>query len=85
MKISADARKMPAAERETYYTRLRDEGRLSRNRVFLGTTDDSSSSLTLKDGMGKPRMQLLVTAQGRAEIRMLDADGKVIKTVTPDS
>ncbi len=84
-KIVAEGRKMTAAEREAFYARMRDEGRFSRNRVFLGTTDDSSSSLTLKDALGKPRMQLLVTAQGRAEIRMLDADGKVIKTVTPDS
>lgn len=32
----------------------------------------------------RPRMELLVSAQGKPEIRMLDEAGKVVKVVVPD-
>lgn len=83
--IVARARSLPPAERKAYLQRLRDEGRLSRNRIYLGTTDQRSASLTLKDAQGRPRMELLVSAQGRPEIRMLDESAKVVKVVTPDN
>lgn len=85
MNIAAQGAKLPPAEREAFYQRKSDEGRLLRNRIYLGTTTDASSELTLKDAKGHPRMQLLVTAQGKAEIRMLDEGGKVVKTGTPDN
>jgi hypothetical protein len=84
-RMAAEAGKLPPAEQDAYFQRKQDEGRLIRNRIYLGTTQDESSSLTLKDAKGKPRMQLLVTAQGKAEIRMLDENGKVLKTVTPEN
>ena len=84
-RMAAESAKLPPAEQEAYYQRMSDEGRMLRNRVYLGTTTDESSALTLKDAKGRPRMQLLVTAQGKAEIRMLDEGGKVVKTVTPDN
>lgn len=80
----ARAATLPMAERPAYWQRLRDEGRLLRNRIYLGTTDARSASLTLKDEQGRPRMELLVSAQGTPEIRMLDEAGKVVKVVTPD-
>jgi hypothetical protein len=77
------AAKLPSDQQNAYWKKLSDEGRLSRNRIYLGTTDDKGSALALKDAKGKTRMMLLVSAQGQAEIRMLDENGKVIKTLTP--
>ena len=37
--------------------------------------------LQLKDAKGRTRMMLQVTADGKAEIQMLDEQGKVIKSV----
>jgi len=39
----------------------------------------------LKDAKGRTRMMLLVAADGKAEIRMLDELGKVSKSITPTS
>lgn len=82
--MDAEARKLPQAERAAYWKRRSDEGKLLRHRIFLGTTDDRSSALTLRDAQGRARMQLLVSADGKPEIRMLDETGKVLKTVAPD-
>jgi len=82
--FAAHAAGLPMAQRQAYWQRLRDEGRLLRNRIYLGTTDERSASLTLKDAQGRPRMELLVSAQGKPEIRMLDEAGKVVKVVTTD-
>lgn len=80
-RFSAEAGKLPAPERSAYWQRLGDEGRLGRSRVYLGTTRDKASALVLNDAKGKPRMMLIVTAQGQPEIRMFDENGKVVKTV----
>ena len=72
--------KLPAAERKAYWEKLSADNRLSQNRIYLGTTRDKGSSLVLNDAKGKPRMMLLVTAEGKAEIQMLDENGKVEKT-----
>lgn len=82
--FAAHAAGLPMAQRQAYFQRLRDEGRILRNRIYLGTTDERSASLTLKDAQGRPRMELLVSAQGHPEIRMLDEAGKVVKVVTAD-
>jgi hypothetical protein len=58
---------------------------LMRNRIWLGNTGDKGSSLQLKDARGRTRMMLLVAADGKAEIRMLDESGKISKSITPDS
>jgi len=81
---AARAAGLSAAQRQAYWQQLRDEGRALRNRIYLGTTDERSASLTLKDPQGRPRMELLVSAQGKPEIRMLDEAGKVVKVVVPD-
>lgn len=82
MSFSETAEKLSADEQQAYWQKLSDDGRLSQNRIYLGTTGDKGSSLILKDAKGKTRMMLLVTAKGEAEIRMLDENGKVLKTVS---
>ncbi len=81
-KFSEEANKLPEAEQEAYWKKLADENRLSNNRVYLGTTGSKGSALQLKDAKGKVRMMLLVSAAGKAEIQMLDENGKVEKTIS---
>jgi hypothetical protein len=80
-----EARKLPQAEQAAYWDKLSSEGRLSVSRVWLGNTRDKGAALQLKDALGRPRMVLLVSAKGKAEIQMLDEHGKVTKTIQPDS
>ncbi|GGY27484.1 hypothetical protein [Pseudoduganella albidiflava] len=80
-----EARKLPEAERRPYWNKLTEEGRLGANRVWLGNTGDKGSSLQLKDARGRTRMLLLVSADGKAQIQMLDEQGKVVKSIEPGS
>ncbi len=82
--LSAQVSKLPESARKDYLKRKHDDGMTGYNRVYLGTTEDRSSTLQLRDGQGRVRMQLLVTANGTPEILMLDDGGKVVKTVAPD-
>jgi hypothetical protein len=82
--FSAQASKLSLSEREAYLRRKQDDGMIGHHRVYLGTTEDRSSTLQLRDGQGRVRMQLLVTVEGTPEIRMLDEGGRVVKTVTSD-
>ena len=63
---------------------MRDKGQLSRNRVRLGTTMDGAAALSLADASGRPRMMLLVSADGQPSINMLDDSGQVAKTIRLD-
>ena len=80
-----EAGKLPKAEQEAYWQKLSEQGRLSENRIWLGNTASKGSSLQLKDAKGRTRMMLLVSADGQAEIQMLDEQGKVGKSIKPGS
>ena len=84
-RFGQESSKLTEAEQRAYWKKLSDEGRLSENRIWLGNTRDRDSSLQLKDAKGRVRMLLLVSADGKAEIRMLDEQGKVSKSITPGS
>jgi len=56
-----------------------------KNRIWLGNTGDKGSALQLKDAKGRTRMLLLVSADGKAEIQMLDEQGRVSRSIAPDS
>lgn len=75
--------KLPRPEQQAYWKKLEEEGRLSQNRIWLGNTAGKGSALQLKDAKGRTRMMLLVSADGKAEIQMLDEQGKVSKSITP--
>jgi hypothetical protein len=83
--FSTEAKKLPPGEQQAYYQKLSEQGRLSKNRIWLGNTGDKGASLQLKDARGCVRMMLLVSADGKAEIQMLDEAGKVSKTISPAS
>lgn len=82
-RFAEEARKLPEGEQEAFYKKLNDEGRLSANRIWLGNTRDKGSALQLKDAKGRVRMMLLVSADGKAQIQMLDEQGKVVKSIEP--
>lgn len=50
-------------------------------RVILRSAADNSAGLTLNDPAGHPRLQLNVAPDGQPTIRMLAANGKVLKTI----
>lgn len=83
--FSTEANKLPPGERQAYYQKLAEQGRMSSNRIWLGNTGDKGATLQLKDARGRVRMMLMVSADGKAEIRMLDETGKVSKTIAPGS
>jgi hypothetical protein len=82
-RFGEESGKLPEAEQGAYWNKLSEGGRLSENRIWLGNTRDKGSALQLKDAKGRTRMMLLVAADGKAEIQMLDELGKVSKSITP--
>jgi hypothetical protein len=83
--FKAEANKLSIDQQKAFWQRLSEEGRLSENRIYMGTTLDKASALSLKDAQGRTRMLLLVSADGVPEIRMLNEDGKVIKKILSSS
>jgi hypothetical protein len=84
-RFNEESGKLPEAQQGAYWNKLADEGRLMQNRIWLGNTRDKGSVLQLKDARGRTRMMLLVAADGKAEIQMLDESGKISKSITPGS
>jgi hypothetical protein len=70
--------------REAALEQLRQRQQLSRNRIRLGTTMDGAAALSLADGQGRPRMMLLVSAEGAPSIVMFDESGQARRTVALD-
>jgi hypothetical protein len=55
-------------------------------RASLERNEDGSVGLTLRDQEGKPRLQISLDPQGQPTIQMLDAQGKVKRTISvPES
>ncbi|HEL4110709.1 TPA: hypothetical protein UM343_000819 [Stenotrophomonas maltophilia] len=54
-------------------------------RVFLGKSDSRDAMLTLRDGRGKPRLEMIVTPSGHASLRFLDESGKTTRQISADS
>lgn len=79
-----EADRLPREQRQAAYAQMKSEGLMPANRVRLGTTRDRASALTLADAEGRPRMRLMVTADGKPFIQMLDEQGKVAKAIGLD-
>jgi hypothetical protein len=54
-------------------------------RVFLGRTRGKAAALTLSDPRGRPRLQLMVDAQGAAKLEFLDEKGNVVQRLPAES
>jgi hypothetical protein len=55
-----------------------DNNELSTQRLFLGKQRDNSTMLLMSDIKGKPRIRMMVAANGNAKLEFLDQTGKVI-------
>lgn len=77
--------RMKPTERRQAMQEMRDKGLMPANRVRLGTTRDKASALSLADAQGRTRMLLIVSADGKPSIQMLDEQGKVAKTIGLDT
>lgn len=67
--------------REAAFQALEDNNEVTTQRLFLGKRRDNSTSLVMSDMKGKPRIRLLVRADGEPKLEFLDVSGKVIQTL----
>ncbi len=74
-------RNLAPEARQAAIQQMRAAGQLPNNRVMLGTTFDGASALSLADAQGRPRLMLLVTANGQPSVQMWDEKGQVQKTI----
>ncbi|MGH9754686.1 MAG: hypothetical protein ACREA2_18060 [Blastocatellia bacterium] len=54
-------------------------------RVFVGKTRDKAAALTLSDPQGRPRVLLMVDAQGAAKLEFLNEKGEVTQRLPAES
>jgi hypothetical protein len=78
--------KMPdGPEKTAALQKVRDDGTFGRQRLYVGKTRDRESAVMLSDAMGRPRIRMRVTPDGKASIDFLDEKGGVLRSVTPDA
>jgi hypothetical protein len=53
--------------------------------VFVGTSTDKTSAVTLYDGNSRPRLRLSVTVEGEPKLEFLDGNGKVLQVLPASS
>ena len=72
--------KMPAGpEKDQATQKLREtSGAGVAQRVFVGKTREKAAALTLSDPQGRPRLLLMVDAQGVPKLEFLDEKGTVV-------
>jgi len=75
---------MSAADRDKLLKQRQKDGYYLTSRLYLGKTKDRESVLNLKDEKGRSRLRLRVMPDGAASIEFLDAEGKVVRTFTPE-
>lgn len=75
--------KLGSAAREAEIERLRKEGSLLRQRVFVGKTADRSARVVLRDTQERERLVLEVAPDGSPSVKLLDEDGKVLSRLPP--
>ena len=78
--------KMPdGPEKTAALQKVQADGTFGRQRLYVGKTRDRESAVMLNDAMGRPRILMKVTPDGKASIDFLDDKGGVIRSVTPDA
>ncbi len=70
-------------ERDALVQKLAAAGELGAVRLFAGKRPDKSVQLSLADARGRPRLQVVVTAEGDAKIKFLDENGTVSFELPP--
>ena len=69
------------AERDAAIKAARAKAPPGPRRLFVGKSTDKSSTVSLADATGTPRLILKVDADGAAAIEFLDADGKITQRI----
>jgi hypothetical protein len=77
------AQRMATPEGRAEAERLRSSGAFGHPRLLIGKTDDSVSTVSLKDAKGRSRLVMKVAPDGAASIDFLDENGKTVRTITP--
>jgi len=79
--------KMPDGPEKTQaMQKLRDTSAAGvAQRVFVGKTREKAAALTLSDPQGRPRLQLIVDAQGAPKLEILDENGNVVQRLPAES
>jgi hypothetical protein len=72
---------LPAEQQAAAYA---EAGFGGKPRGFFGRQSDGASAVVLRDGEGRPRLRMTVTADGAAKIDFLDETGQVSRTLTPE-
>jgi len=62
-----------------------DNNELTTNRLFLGKRRDNSTMLVMSDIKGKPRITMMVAADGTPKLDFLDEAGKVIYSLPEEN
>ena len=57
----------------------------TRRRIWVGREDGGPATVALMDGNGRRRLVMEVTTDGDASLSFLDADGTVVRRVTPSN
>ncbi|GEJ47112.1 MULTISPECIES: hypothetical protein [unclassified Chryseobacterium] len=68
----------PVASKKAY-AKLREQGRLTNERLFAGKTANGDVGIFIRDSKGKVRLQVYVDKNNQTHIENLDENGKVIK------
>jgi hypothetical protein len=71
----------PGAARDRAY---RAAGVGGVQRAYLGSREDRSAELALRDAAGRPRLVLRVAADGAASVTFLDAEGQTVRRIAPE-
>lgn len=85
--LSAAARieKLPKDQQAAAWKQLRAGKDHAETRVVLGRLKDHSVALRLKDAQGRDRLVIRVAPDGTPELQLLDASGKVTRSISSSS
>lgn len=68
-------------ERDAAVKAVRAKAHPGPRRLFAGKNPDKSSTVSLADGQGRPRLVMRVNEDGASSIEFLDADGKTVQRI----
>ncbi len=76
---------MPPGEIKTLMEERKRTHHYGARRLYVGKTEQQTSTVQLADASGNVRLALSVTPDGQASLQFLDASGNVVGEVTPAS
>jgi hypothetical protein len=76
---------MSPAERERLMAQRAKNNYYGAARIKVARTDDGAAGISLRDAQGRSRIVIQVSKDGLSSLKFLDADGKVLKELTPTS